>query len=353
MEPKVTDEKVLVDEKSSTLTHRSRIPPPKKRNTPLIVGIILVIIVIIGIVIFFFFRGRSDTKTAEPNQQENGSAKITPTPTPSLYQLVAIEISEQRASLSAIDNDMKVLDQIFRDKSVVFSDILTPTPPQTAEWQKQKTEIAKARAELELTRRVSALNKLVPKINSTKKLSTIQKSQLVNEVAAQASSASALKETILKQTDFQAIVASVNTLSESYKFYSIIVPKISIIVIADKINVLGDSFTDTANKLIKKTDDLRNSKKDVASVEKTLGHMLFMMGDAENKAEVAMTRVFPLFALDSRKDRSILLDARSKLQKSRQNLRQAVSDEKKISDSLSAVESGKSSQFNIFQLFNP
>jgi hypothetical protein len=342
-----------VEEKAPTLlTHRSRIPPPRKRNTPLIVGIILIIILIIGVIVFFLSKGTS-TKTTEPGKEKKDTAKASPTPTPSLNQLITIEISEQQASLSAINNDIKVLDLVFKDKQVVFSDILTPTPPQTAEWQAQKIEIARARAELEVTRRITALNKLIPKINSTKKLSTIQKSQLVNEVVIQASSASSLKEVIIKQTNFEALVANVNTLSESYKSYSIIVPKMSVIVIADKINVLGDSFTKNANKLIKKTDDLRKSKKDVTTVEKTLGHMLFMMGDAENKAEVAQARVFPLFALDSKKDRSVLLDARGKLQKSRQNLLQAVSDEKKIINSLSDIESGKSSQFNLFQLFNP
>lgn len=352
MEPQDTEKKVLLDESTPTLTHRSRIPPPKRSNAALIVGIILIIVVIIGIIVFFLLRGRSDTQKKSDGQKDS-SAKTSPTPTPSLYQLVTVDIGVQQVGLSAINNDIKALDQFFKDKSVVFSDILTPTPPQSAEWQAQKTEIAKARAELEATRRISILNKLIPKINSTKKLSSTQKLQLVNEVTLQASNASSLKDVILKQKNFQSLVANVNTLSDSHKSFAVIAQKVSVIVIADKINVLGDSLTKNANKLIEKTDDLRDSKKDVTSVEKTLGHMLFMMGDALNKAEVAQLRAFPLFALDYRKDRSTLLDARSKLSKSRQNLRLAVSDEQKIVNSLSAIESGKSAPFNLFRLFNP
>lgn len=355
MEPQVTEKKVLMDESSPTTvpTHRSRIPPPKRRNTPLIVGIILVIIIIIGIIVFFLLKGRSNTQSSKSGNQKGSSARTSPTPTPNLYQLVTIEISEQRASLSAIENDIKVLEQVFKDKSVVFSDILTSTPPQTAEWQVQKTEIAKARAELEIVRRTSILNKLIPRVNSAKKLSKIQKFQLVNEINLYVSYLSSLREIIAKQTNFQELIGNINTLSDSYKSFAVIVPKVHMVVIADKINTLGDEFTKTANKLIQKTEELRSSKKDVTSVEKTLGHMLFMMGDAANRAETAVVITFPLMPEGYPKNKSILTDARGRLQKSSKNLGAAATDAQKIANSLNAIETGKSSQPNFFQLFTP
>jgi len=349
MEPQDVEEKVLMDESNVSPTHRSRIPPPRKSNARLIVGIVVILaLLIIGIIIFFLLRGRDQADRSE--QQKDGSAKTSPTPTPSLYQLVTIETREHQASLSAIDNDIKVLEQVFKDKSVVFSDILTPTPPQTPEWQAQKTEIAKARAELEIVRRISALSKLIPKVDSVKKQSSTQKSQLVNEINSYVSYLTSLRETITKQTNFQELIGNVNTLSDSYKSFAVIVPKVHIIVIADKINVLNDSFTGVANKLIEKTEQLRNAKKDVTSVQKTLGHMLFMMGDAANKAETAVVRAFPLTAEGYPKNKSILLDAKSRLQKSSKNLSSAAKDAQKIVSSLSSIESGKS-QTNFFQFF--
>jgi len=352
MEPQTAGEKVLLDEKSPTLTHRSRIPPPRRSNAPLIVGVILLIILIIGIIVFFLLKGRSSTQSSESGKQKGASAKTSPTPTPNLYQSVTIEISEQRARLSEIENDIKVLEVAFRYESVKFSDILlTPTPPQTAEWQTQKTETAKARVELEIVRRISSLNKLIPKINSTKKLSSIQKTLFINEVNTQVAYLSSLKQTITNQTNFQALVGLASTISsDSFKSFAVIVPKVSIIVIADKINVLGDSFTNNANKLIQKIEELRSSKKDMTSVEKTLGNMLFMMGDAANRAETAVVKVFPLTAEGYPKNKSILLDAKSRLQKSSKNLSSAAKDAQKIVSSLSTIESGKS-QTNFLQFF--
>lgn len=355
MEPQEGEKKVLMDVSNPTpaATHRSRIPPPAKSRAPLIIGIIIIVIVIIGIIVFFLLRGRSNTQSDKSNQQKNGSAKTSPTPTPSLYQLVTIEINEHQASLSAIDNDIKVLNEVFKDKQVVFSDILTPTPPQTLEWQAQKTEIAKARAELEIVRRISALNKLIPKINSAKKVSSIQKSALVSEINSYVSYLSSLRETIAKQINFQGLIGNVSTLSASYNSFAVIVPKAHGVVIADKINTLGDKFTKTSNKLIEKMEKLRSSKKDVTSVQKTVGHMLFMMGDASNRSEIAAARVFPLTSEGYPKNKSILLDAKSRLQKSSKNLRLAALDAQKIVSSLDAIESGKSTPFNLFQLFNP
>ena len=354
MEPQEAEKKVLIDEKSSTLTHRSRMPPPKKSNKALIVGIVVIVLLIVGVVIFLLLRGRSSDQSSELGKEKGGTSKASPTPTPSLYQLVTIEISEQQASLSAIENDIKELESVFKYQPVKFSDVLTPTPPQTPEWEVQKKEIVRARADLEIIRRIAVLNKLIPKINSTKKTSSLQKSVLIDEVNAHTNYLTSLKQTVEKENSFSGLVALANVItSDSYKSYQVLVPKINIVVISDKINVLNDSFSNVSNKLIQKTEKLRSSKKDVVSVQKTLAHLLFLMGDAGNKAELAFVRVFPLVSQDYPKNRSVLTDAKGKLQKARQNLKQAVVDEQKLVSSLRDIESGKSSQFNLFQLFNP
>ena len=78
--------------------------------------------------------------------------------------------------------------------------------------------------------------------------------------------------------------------------------------------------------------------------------MLFMMGDAANRAETAVVRAFPLTPEGYPKNKSILTDARGRLQKSSKNLKAAATDAQKISNSLNAIESGKS-QTNFFQFF--
>jgi hypothetical protein len=80
--------------------------------------------------------------------------------------------------------------------------------------------------------------------------------------------------------------------------------------------------------------------------------MLFMMGDAANRAETAVVRVFPLTPEGYPKNKSILLDAKSRLQKSSKNLSTAATGAQNIANSLAAIESGKT-QPNIFKFFFP
>ena len=315
-------------------------PPEKKVNIFIVGGIIFLILLVAATVIFFLVRGRTSSL------QGQGS----PQPTPSFYELVTQEIQKQDVKLRELETDAKALDEVLAYVSVNFSDVLTPTPPQTAEWQAQKTEIAKVRAELEIDRRITTLNNLIAKIDSSKKLSLEQKAQLNNEIAAQISHLSSLNERIKDQTNFQALVADINILSDSYKGYAVVVPKVSIAVIADKINVLIDTFTVIADKLAEKTEQLEKLKKNVASVQKTLGHMLYVLGDTANKAEIALVSVLPLSS-ESLKSKSVLLDAKSKVQISRKNLQSSIKDARNILNSLKAIESGKSPQRDFFQFF--
>lgn len=315
-------------------------PPEKKVNIIIVGGVIFLILLVVVAVIFFLVRGR----TSSPQGQG------TPQPTPSFYESVTQDIQKQEMKLGELEVDVKALDEALAYASVNFSDVLTPTPPQTAQWQAQKREIAKVRAELEIDRRITTINNLIPKIDSSEKLSLEQKTQLKSEVAVQISRLSSLNERITSQTDFQALVAYINILSDSYKDYVVAVPKVSIAVIADKINVLIDAFTTIADKLAEKTEQLEKARKNVASPQKTLGNMLYVLGDATNKAEIALISVLPLSS-ENLKNKSVLLDAKAKVQISRQNLKLAIKDARNILNSLEAIESGKPPQRNFLQFF--
>jgi hypothetical protein len=321
--------------------------PPRSKTTIFIIGgVVFLILLVVVTIIFFLVRAR--TGTPQGKQQKSGSSTLTPQP-PSFYESVTQDIQGQEVKLSGLENDMKLLDQVLMYEPVNFSDVLTPTPPQTLEWQAQKTEIAKARAELEIDRRTAILYSLIPKIDSSKKTSLGQKSQLDSEVSTEIANLSSLKKRVTSQTNFQAVVSDINILSDYYKNYAIVVPKVLIVTIADKINVMGDTFTNIADKLAQKTEQLEKLKKDVASVQKTLGHMLYVLGDAVNKAEIALISVLPLSPQDYPKNEPVLSDAKSKIKTSSQNLKSAVKDARTSLNLLKAIESGKAPQRNFFR----
>lgn len=334
-----------MDQQSVAEQNKPEYPSRNKTAVFIIGGVVFLIVVVIAF-IFFFVRARtSDTK-----QQGNTSA-LTPQPTPNFYQLVTKDIQTQGVKLGELGNDTKELDAVLAYQSVNFSDVLTPPPVQTLEWEAQKIEIAKARAELEIDRRIAVLDKLSSKIDSLKKLSSVTKSQLTNEVETQVLSLFSLKERISGQTNFDALIADINIISDSFKTYQVLVPKVLIVVIADKINALGDGFSAIAGRLAQKTGELRALEKDVATVQKTLGHMLYVLGDAANKAENALILVLPLTSQEFPKNISILQSAKSKAQTSVKNLSLALSDARNILDALKAIESGKPPSGNLFQLF--
>lgn len=321
--------------------------PPRRNITPfIIIGVVFAILLVVTGIVFLLVRTRISS-----TQPSNNTSTLTPLPTPSSYQLVKQDIQEQEAKLNEIGNDLRELETVFSYESVNFSDVLTPPPAQTPEWEVQKTEIAKARAELEIDRRIATLDKLGPKIESLEKLSSASKSQLGSEVDSEIASLSSLKGRIMAQNNFSALTVEINTLSQSFKNYQVLVPKALIVAIADKINAFGSSFTSIANKLAQKTGELHALEKDVTDVQKTLGHMLFVLGDAANKGESAAVAVLPLSSSDYPKNRSVLVDAKDNLQASHKNLSLAVSDAKSILNTLIAVESGKAPSRNFFQLF--
>lgn len=324
----------------------SEYPPPRRNITIFIViGVVFLVLLIVVAVVFLLIRARTST------QPQGGTSALTPQPTPSFYQLMSSDIQKQEVKLNEIGNDIRELETVFKYESVNFSDVLTPPPIQTPEWESQKVEIAKARAELEIDRRIAALDKLSSKINLSEKLSEALNSQITNEVESQIPFLSSLRERISNHTNYASLVADINTLSDSYKDHQVAVSKVSIILIADKINVLGDAFTAIAEKLSQKTGELHALGKDIRDVQKTLGNMLFVLGDAANKAENATVLALPLTAQDYPKNKSVLGNAKASVQTSYKDLQSALSNTRNILNSLNAIESGKAPQRNFFQFF--
>lgn len=349
MDPQRDNQQREVFDLPPELPPQEEFPPPSRRNITvfIVIGAVILIILIAITVIFFFIRSR----TVDTRNGVDTVSPLTPQPTPGFYDVLTGDIQKQEAKLKEVVEDLKELDALFAYESVNFSDVLTPPPAQTMEWESQKVEIAKARAELEIDRRMTILDKLNPKIDMAEKLSSAQKSVLKSEVEAQIPFLSSLRDRIVRQGSYSALVGDINTIFDSYKNHQVTVLKVSIVITADKINVSGDEFISIAERLAKKAGELQSLGKDVSSVQKTLGHMLFVLGDAANKAENATVLVLPLASEDFSKDRSVLGNAKSNIQTSRNNLNSALSDARNILNALNSIETGKAPQRNFFQFF--
>ena len=296
--------------------------------------------------IFLFIRGR----TIAPQTGNGDIAEITPEPPPTFYEILFQDIQEQEGKVIEIGNDLRELDIFFSYQSVNFSDVLSPAPTQAQGFGSQKAEVARARAELEIDRRVAILESLIPRIEATEKTSPIQKALYASEVESQINFLNSLKARVIDRVSFDQLSIDINVLSDNYNNFRIIASQVLIVVIADKINVSGESFTGIAIEMGQKIEELRVEKKDVLEAQKNLGNILFVLGDALAKAETAVVEVLPLTSAQGNYN-SVLLSAKATVGASHKNLNIAVRDGRNLINSLMDIEAGRTQRPNFFQFF--
>lgn len=319
-------------------------PPAKSGKAFVVIAVIFIIIAIVGISIFFVLRAQ---KAPQSQSRQKGGPIPSPTLVPNSPEKITLDIKDVEKSLAELSIDITVIDQALNDEPINLSDVITPKP-QTADWEKQKIENLKARAELEIDRRVSALDKFIPKLKSAQKLSFNQKSYLINQAQIEIANLKDQRLRIVADIGLQILTTDIGTLIASYKIFAVLPPQADIIIASDKINVLGDSFTSIANRLQEQIKNKKSSGKDMSALEKTLGHMLFATADAGSKAESAGLSAFSVLPNGDPKNKFVLFDADSKIKTSRQDLQFAVDDAKNI---MRGLNRGSSSRGIFFELF--
>ena len=109
-----------------------------------------------------------------------------------------------------------------------------------AELQKNITGLKKDTAFKEIDRRISAMTKLISKINLIKRLTDLQKSTLVTQVNAEIARLTALKTKIGSDVNITTLTADKKTIVSSYRTYAFFLPKMTIITQADAVLNLAD-----------------------------------------------------------------------------------------------------------------
>lgn len=214
----------------------------------------------------------------------------------------------------------------------------TGRPPvfETKAAQRQDTVMSrlKTRADNEITRRVNALTKLLSQINEMKRLTSEQKTSLTSQVQNEITALTTLKTKIDADTDLATLRIDVQSIVKSYRIYALYIPKIYIIVHADRLLSLVEDMTLLQTKLQTRITALKGEGKDTAQMESLISDMTTKLADAKTQAQTAIDTVTPLTPEGFPDNKATLVSARTLLQTAHKDLRDAHKDAQQIRQGL-------------------
>jgi hypothetical protein len=195
----------------------------------------------------------------------------------------------------------------------------------------------KTRADAEITRRITALNGLITKINAMVRLTAGQKTTFSNGINGQISSLNTLKIKIDADTDIATLRTDVQSIIQSYRIFALYLPQVNIMSNADRILALVDEMNAISTKLQTRIDAVKTAGKDTMSMQTLMTDRASKLTDAATQANNAIAAVVPLTPAGYPGNRTTLTSARNMLQTARQDLVAAEKDATQIRQTLRSL----------------
>ena len=198
-----------------------------------------------------------------------------------------------------------------------------------------------AKANKEIDRRLTALDKLLNKIQDMKKVSSANKTSFSTTVQGQVNLLNNLKTKIAADTDITTLKADVQSTTKAYRIYALILPQMEITAAADKLSSTTESVALYASKLQTRIAIAQASGKNVTDLQKLLNDMNSKITDANIQSAKAITGVVVLKPDNGVKtvmtaNTTALKTARTAIKTGTQDLRDALKDAVKIRVGLKA-----------------
>lgn len=190
---------------------------------------------------------------------------------------------------------------------------------------------AKARADKELDRRVEALTALNARVQAMQKVTAAFKTSLATNIDTQISAFQGLKAKIDADTDGATLKADVQSITDSYRVYSLVLPQIRIATAADREVTIAFMMQTLGNKLAARVQAAGNAGGDIKALGDALTDMATQISTASAKAQAAVEVSAPLAPDNGDKDimaknKAALAEARADLTASNKALVAARKD---------------------------
>ena len=171
----------------------------------------------------------------------------------------------------------------------------------STERQEERNQIrinmTTARGDNEIKARVESLNKLVGRIQDMKHISSSTQATLIAEVQTLIASISTLKTKIgidasstTKVSSTSPLTEDVKSITTAYRVYALIIPQVTILADADKIQTLAASFATVSAKLQARVS-AQSTSTNVVALTTALADMNSKVADAQDKALAAVRAV--------------------------------------------------------------
>ena len=223
----------------------------------------------------------------------------------------------------------------------VFFSLTTPLFAATTTDARTGARItkAKARADQEISRRVSALQNLNTRVGEIKLISAAGKSSIATTIQGQIDSLNFLKAKIAADTDLEVLKTDIGTITASYRIFALIMPEVRVIAAADRLAGAADLMLSLGIKLQARINEAQNAGKNVTEMNANLVSLNTKAASAKQAAQAAIDLVTPLVPdngdkASADKNRQTLKDARMKIKEGGETLRSARTDGKKVTQAL-------------------
>lgn len=182
------------------------------------------------------------------------------------------------------------------------------------------------RGDAEIDRRITALSSLLTKINSMKKISASSKASFSSQIQAEIDSLNSLKTKIDADTDLTTLKTDLQSIVKEYRVYLLYLPKMRILVAADRLGTAADNLTNYSATLSVKITQKEAEGQDVTSAKTQLTELNSKIADAKQMYQRAVDLVTPLSPTDWPNNKTTLQEAQSDIKEGAADLRTAFND---------------------------
>lgn len=202
---------------------------------------------------------------------------------------------------------------------------------------------AKARADQEITRRISSLTALSTRIGEMKKLTSSEVTALQASITTQISALNTLKAKIDADTDLATLKTDIQSIAKDYRIYMVVLPQGRVTAVADRIETIVADMTALEPKLQARITAAQAAGKNVSAAVSANADFQAKIADANTQAQAAVNEVVNLKpdqgdAATKAANAAAFKDAQAKIKVAMEDLKAARKDIDTIRNAVKGVD---------------
>lgn len=195
----------------------------------------------------------------------------------------------------------------------------------------------KPKADAEIGRRITTLNGLVAIVNAAPHISAADKTNLAGQINPEVIALPALKTKIDADTDLATLKADVQSIYTEFRVYALLVPKVHLVRVADRLSDASAKLTTYADTLQSHIDKAKTAGKNITAVTSTMTDMRNQIASANTDFTAAVNDLISITPTQYNANKSVVTTDRDTLNGGREAAGKALADGKQIRNDLKSL----------------